>query len=195
MSWDDVWINKGLESTDNLKQLNGYELTNFDANSSWKKIKNLFNIQDSDTILEVGCGAGYISQYIKNQYTGIDKSNTLLKKHFDLLGPGKTLINGEASNIPFQTNSFDYVICIAVLHYMPDIEYVRKSISEMVRVSKKGVFIGNIRKKTYDHRPSHFKYNGPYRHLIVKKSDFPDTFKEYESFYDENTVYNMYFKK
>ena len=48
------------------------------------------------------------------------------------------VICGDILNIPYQTNSFDFTICIAVIHHLSTVEKRKKAIEELERVTKKG---------------------------------------------------------
>lgn len=82
--------------------------------------------------LNVGCGASKIGD------VGLDYSKELLE-----LSPIKEKIHGDAHNLPFEDNSFEWAYCSELLHHADNPERV---VSEMFRVAKKVVIIeANIR--------------------------------------------------
>ena len=84
----------------------------------------------SDKILDVGCGIGFVSQLYPNfDIVGIDVSDEMLKRN-----PHKW-IKAEAENIPFDNNTFDFVICRSLLHHL---EHPHIGLAEMFRVLKPG---------------------------------------------------------
>jgi len=95
-------------------------------------------------ILEVGCGVGTdLLQFARAgaNITAIDlstKSALLAKSRLQLYQFQGNVFNGDAENLPFQDNTFDFVYSWGVLHSTPDTE---KSIREVHRVCKPG---GNI---------------------------------------------------
>lgn len=92
-----------------------------------EEVLNLVNINDSKSILDVGCGAGLLQRYVKN-YVGVDLSFELLKKF-----EGKRVV-GTGFDLPFKDKSFDYIFCVTVLQDVKDkIEFIK----EMNRVGKK----------------------------------------------------------
>lgn len=112
--------------------------THFDHTryKSWTCVEIFLNaIPSGSMIADVGCGNG------KNMFRkdcdmyGCDFSEKLLdicrKK-------GLNVIYGDATNIPYANASFDYVICIAVLHHISSAENRKLAISELQRITKKG---------------------------------------------------------
>jgi len=112
-----IWQKKGTVESKDLRLLNGYEGTSFDPAAAWSRIKETLNIQDSDEILEVGCGAGYIAQHIENFYVGLDASQSLVLKHHQILN--NVVFHAHAHEIPFADNSFNVVILktLLILHW------------------------------------------------------------------------------
>jgi ubiquinone/menaquinone biosynthesis C-methylase UbiE len=86
----------------------------------------------SDDILDVGCGTGLGSQFLKGNKTGIEPSEGLAKQC-----PFKTLI-GKAEELPFKDKSFDVTVCVSAVHNFDDVE---KGLSEIARVTKRDVAI------------------------------------------------------
>jgi ubiquinone/menaquinone biosynthesis C-methylase UbiE len=188
--WNKIWHKKGEVDTTDLQLLSGYENTKFDPKRSWDHIKKRFNVTN-ETILEVGSGPGYIAQHVDNVYMGIEQSYPLCEKCNTLAK--KPCIQGEASNLPFKDNSFDYIICIGVLQYFPDHAYTRKALGEMKRVARKGVYIGSIRYKTHDKKLDKHIYKGPITHLLHSPDMFPE-FEEDKTFYNKAEYFNMFFR-
>ena len=57
------------------------------------------------------------------------------------MGKNLNVVYGDVLNLPFETDKFDYTICIAVLHHLSTLEKRKKAISELVRVTKPGSHI------------------------------------------------------
>jgi cytidyltransferase-like protein len=167
--WEHIWQKKGTIDSNDLQLLNGYEETTFDPASAWSRMKDTLNICETDEILEVGCGAGYIAQHIEHFYVGLDASQPLVLKHHQILN--NVVFQAYAHNIPFADNSFDIVIMNNVCGYFKDIDYTKSVIRELERVASKAVFIGDARHKPQPKRSKHI-YKGPTQHLINTPEDF-----------------------
>lgn len=86
-------------------------------------------------ILDIGCGAGYLLKAAeKRELTadGIDiseKAIAFAKK----ITKRSTIKIGDAENLPYSSNSFDYIICLGSLEHFLNI---KQAVREMVRVAK-----------------------------------------------------------
>ena len=87
------------------------------------------------TILEVGCGDGYLSRFLVEfgELTGADASEGMLARN-----PIPNKIRADACALPFLDNSFDIVVCSNMLHHLPE---PARAVSEMARVSKSLLFL------------------------------------------------------
>lgn len=63
---------------------------------------------DYSSVLEIGCGSGELSHYLKN-YNGIDFSKTSCK-----------FIMGDAHELPFKNNSVDLILLLDLLEHTGD---------------------------------------------------------------------------
>lgn len=89
-------------------------------------------------ILDVGCGTGAhleIYQRFGGSLHGVDTSPAMLKLARDRLGERAELMEADATNMPFETASFDLILCMLVLHEMED-EVRNGVLSEMRRLIK-----------------------------------------------------------
>jgi len=159
--WRDIWEKKGKVSDVDLKLLDGFEKTNIDPKNVSDQIKKELCVDDSSSVLEVGCGAGMLAQYFQSHYVGIDYSESLINKHREIL-PSKVFV-AEADNLPFKDGEFEHVFSYSVFHYFPSKEYVKKCISEMKRVAKKGILIGDLPIRSHD-----------INHLLFSSLEFPE---------------------
>ncbi len=92
-------------------------------------------------ILEIGCGIGVDSiQFARqgNHMTLLDltfESLKITKKRFENENLIAQYIEGDAENLPFESNSFDMVYSYGVIHHSPNTEI---SVKEIFRVLKPG---------------------------------------------------------
>ena len=92
-------------------------------------------------ILEVGCGnCRNLLEFAKAGFEcyGIDFSEEMLKhanRFCEKHGINIVLKKANATRLPFKSNTFDYVLCIALLHHLKNEERI-KAIKEIHRVLK-----------------------------------------------------------
>tara|TARA_Y100001970_G_C14217889_1_gene850765 strand:- start:463 stop:1125 length:663 start_codon:yes stop_codon:yes gene_type:complete len=117
-----------------------------------------YNLDNSSSILDVGCGKGFMLHDFKvalpeAKIAGIDISKYCIDNTMSSVS--EFCITGSCDNLPYPDNSFDLVIAIATIHNL-ELEGVKKSLKEIQRVTKKSAFI---------------KVNG-YKNEIEKKALF-----------------------
>lgn len=105
-------------------------------------------------ILDVGGG----HNPFKYAHVIVDRDFNSGNKHRDggralFSGPGKLFIQADIHNLPFEDNSFDFVICMQVLEH---VEFPDRACDELMRVARNG-FIETPRKWTeyYAGHPAH----------------------------------------
>jgi len=107
--------------------------------------KLLDTLEPTKSLLEIGCGTAHFTGWFESiglECYGLDLSDVMLKEAKKLWLEGM-LLQGESSFLPFKTNSFDIVVFIACMIYMPD---PIKVIREAVRVARGGIIFGLINK-------------------------------------------------
>lgn len=100
-------------------------------------------IAPGDSVLEVGCGGGALTREIaiavggKGRAVGIDLNPEQLAAAEALCRdlPGAELVNGDATELPFEDDSFDGYAAINTLEYIPEVE---AALVEAHRVLKRG---------------------------------------------------------
>lgn len=101
-------------------------------------------------VLDVGCGTGALAERLAERgyrVIGLDPSEGML----DILrtrAPRVQAMQGSGTEIPFSDESFDLVYSVATLHHIAEPQSVRRTLSEMVRVSRPA---GRI--VVWDHNP------------------------------------------
>ena len=97
------------------------------------------------SLLEVGCGTAHFTRWFESlglECHGLDLSGLMLKEAKNLW-PNGPLLLGESSFLPFKDHSFDVVVFVACMEYMPD---PVKVIGEALRVARKGIVLGLMNK-------------------------------------------------
>lgn len=126
-----------------------------------KRVRFIRRVLRSGLILDIGCGTGVLAQQLSQegyQVAGMDSSPGMLKVMAKTRNSGMSVL-GNAQQLPFKADSFDMVLCVAVLHHIADAGKVADTISEMVRVAKVG---GKV--LIWDHNPLN-----PYWPVIMGK--------------------------
>jgi SAM-dependent methyltransferase len=103
----------------------------------WGSVRTfLNNVPPNSLVLDVGCGNGKNMLYRKDLvFVGIDNSSEQIKictkKHLYAL-------EADITNIPFATDTFDYMICIATYHHLDNDDVRQRALNEMSRCLKPG---------------------------------------------------------
>lgn len=116
--------------------------TNIAANFShtrymvWEDIREFLDSLGKDSyVLDAGCGNGKAMLYRKDlDIVGIDNCDsfvTICKNR------GLNVQNGCVTKIDYPDDTFDAVICIAVIHHLDVFERRQQAIQELMRVVKK----------------------------------------------------------
>ena len=100
----------------------------------WNAVKNFLDgLSSYSIVLDNGCGNGKYLQYRKDLiFMGNDMCSGLLeiaKKKADV-----TRSNG--MSLPYRTDTFDAIICVAVFHHLSVVSRRHQFIQEMIRVLK-----------------------------------------------------------
>jgi len=111
--------------------------------------------------LDVGCGTGVLAERLAQagyEMTGVDPSQGML----DVLAtraPSVTAIQGSGTSLPFEDDRFELVLSVAAMHHIAEPDAVRRTLHEMVRVTRPG---GRV--LVWDHNP-----RNPYWRLIMSR--------------------------
>ncbi len=111
------------------------------------------------SLLDVGCGTGYLIGLLRKQkqaaYYGLDLSPEMLKMARAKFDNTVVLTEGSADCLPYADGTFDVVTCIQSFHHYP---YPEKAMSEAYRVLKPGGLymlsdtgMGGLMKWIYNH--------------------------------------------
>lgn len=98
-------------------------------------VKEIRKLGKDASVLEVGSGGLGIAPYLKRKVTGVD---VYFKPPFFLL---LKRIKGDATNLPFDNNSFNVVLSVDMLEHLPK-EKREKAVYQMIRCAQEKVLIG-----------------------------------------------------
>lgn len=117
------------------------------ARQNWAMGEALCNAADplpGQRVLDVACGSGTAALIAERRYcevTGIDYVPELIERaKLRAKANGQTIdfITGDAQDLPFEDNSFDFILSVYGVQFAPDQE---KAANEMLRVCKPGGLI------------------------------------------------------
>ena len=109
--------------------------SNFEANIRF--LEEIGLLKEDIKILEVGCGAGRLTNYFTQRglnIIGFDISRSLIEEG-NMRYPDAMKLLASGDSMPFSNSTFDVVLSFDVLEHIPD---VNEHILEVRRVLKKG---------------------------------------------------------
>ena len=102
-----------------------------------KTIVKLANVSKHDSVIDVGCGEGYILSLLPKakKSIGLDISKVALNRAKKFLQNRKDieLLLGDGQNIRFEDDSFDVVICSEMLEHIPNPHAVIKELHRILK--------------------------------------------------------------
>lgn len=102
----------------------------------WPKVQEFIDSFDSNTyILDIGCGnSKNMGTRDDCKYVGLDFCENLIKQ--TKIQSNCSYVIGNCIELPFQTNTFDYAMSIAVIHHLSTTDRRLKALEEMIRILK-----------------------------------------------------------
>lgn len=107
---------------------------------NWREMDFLFDdyLEQGDKVLDLGCGNGrFYNEFVSRgaEYQGVDSSEKIIeiarKNH-----PQAGFDIADVFNLPYESESFDKVYSIAVLHHIPSLELRLRFLEEVKAVLK-----------------------------------------------------------
>lgn len=120
------------------------------ADREFSLLQQLLNPAPNTTLLDVGCGTGHFTRRFAQlglSVTGIDPDEYALDYAKQIDG-NITYLQGNALNLPFQANSYDYTSAITSLCFISDPIH---ALHEMWRISRRGVVLGLLNRHSLLH--------------------------------------------
>ncbi len=144
-----------------------------------KDFRNYWNLNEKNTVLDVGCGKGFMvydfTKLIPNlMIEGIDVSEYAIKNSKSEISHLLKVAN--ANSLPYEDNSFDYIISINTIHNL-DLEECKKALKEITRVAKKSSFITVDAYNNEEEKKRMFAWNLTAK-TIMSANDWKDLFAE-----------------
>jgi ubiquinone/menaquinone biosynthesis C-methylase UbiE len=101
----------------------------------WNHITTFIqNIPDYSLIADIGCGNGKNMMLNKKcEFIGMDFTESFTKI---CSNRNLEVVTADTLQIPYRSNTFDYVISIAVIHHLSTPEKRLESIKELIRITK-----------------------------------------------------------
>ena len=152
--WKKIWERKGTsQGSDSLHNSGGFDIiSQKQYDSMIKKLVSRIDVKPNAKVLEFGVGSGAFLKALLKVFPqikapfGFDYSKplaTIAKKNF----PKGTFFVGDMRNVEFFLDeTFDNVFAFSVTHYLNSEKDIKKFLSELHRVCKKGgsIFIGDV---------------------------------------------------
>ena len=135
-----------------------------DTDNSQACIDRIISEIEGQSVVDVGCGTGYLLRAIQNKHPRITRLAGV-----EIVPPAPTdrleFFEGKAERLPFRDNEFDTVICTHVIEHILD---RRAAIAELRRVANKRLIIvvPKERESLYSFNP-HFHFF-PYPHSFLR---------------------------
>ncbi len=169
----------------------------------WTCVEEFLDTIPKDSIIgDIGCGNGKNMLYKDDCLNyGCDFSESLVNI---CLQKGLNVICGDILNIPYKTESFDYTICIAVIHHLSTVEKRKKAIEELERVTKKGGKIlvlvwafeqEDDSRRKFTIQDNFVDWRDKQQNLLGKRYYYVFQKNELESLVDEKKVEKSFYEK
>ena len=89
-------------------------------------------------ILDIGCGTGQLlsslgRQYPRSRLYGVDLAYNMALCAAERLGPGATLVNGDAEHLPFKAGAFDLVVSTSTVQWIENLDVFFQQCHRVVR--------------------------------------------------------------
>ena len=147
-AWLDYYNVKAKSSSKSISWVSGYHrklaTISKETHAQWYiMIRNKLKLNKKHLLLDVGCGAGFMTipllRYV-DTIIGLDALQAMLyripRKHRRIIK-----ILSMADEMPLPDDYVDRVLCNSIFQYFSSYEYAKKVLKEMYRVCKPGGYI------------------------------------------------------
>jgi len=102
------------------------------------------DIRKGDRVLDLGCGAGGIAEYIADetgaQVTGLDYAESAIRTALDRTDRKRdrlTFVQGDMNSLEFPAHSFDKILSLDTIYWVADIDVALTTIANLLRPNGK----------------------------------------------------------
>jgi len=176
---------------ENVKQIYDIIYPHFDVTrqSIWFDVQQFVDkFEKNSYVLDAGCGNG------KNMYRNdcVFVGGDFCQKFIEMIkARHHEGIQINIKTLPFRTNTFDYTICIAVLHHIKNKIHQIQAIKELIRVTKKhGKILISVWEAHGNYQKGDNFVKWKLQKKYNKKEDLDTTLNRYYYMYDGNELYN-----
>jgi SAM-dependent methyltransferase len=128
-----------------------------------ESLAEIFARSVGPTVLEVGCGNGFLSAQMRDRYT-VTATEIHIPPELKRASRGVTLLEAFAEALPFADASFDTVICTHVLEHVVDLG---AAVAELRRLYKKRLIVVVPQQRPYKFTFDLHLHFFPYPHSLL----------------------------
>lgn len=126
-------------------------------------IRTIQEAIQGSTVLEVGCGHGYLASLLARTYA-VTATDMQIRPSTREAHPTITFQEARMEQLPFADASFDTVVCAHTLEHAP---YFMQSVAELRRVARKRLIIVVPRQRPYRYTFDLHLHFFPYPHSLL----------------------------
>ncbi len=114
----------------------------------WELLRSALELRSGDSLLDVGCGTGHFTRRAAAegaQVVGLDLDERALEFARRHSPETVRFLHGDATCLPFEDRSFDNVMSVAALCFVPQWQ---EAVAEIVRVSRRRFALGLLNRNS-----------------------------------------------
>lgn len=145
-NWETFWEEHPARTTNNIKWAN-LRTADYDYQKAYEHIDKSLAFEDTDSVLELGCGTGELTSITAQHVsfiTGVDYSRSMINLAMKRY-PSLLFMRAMGHILPFSDEKFDKIYLLGVIQHIP-YQYFEPTIKELLRTVKKGgkILIGDV---------------------------------------------------